>query len=776
MIVTREWLSEWIDISDISTQELVTILNRIGLEVAEVQKIDIPQKVVLGRVVSCQKHPDANKLSVCQVDIGSETLQIVCGAANVKYAHYVAVAKIGAVLPQGLEIKPAKLRGVESYGMLCSSTELGLPKMEEGIMLLDESIGPIELGKELRDYPIFQDEIIDIELTANRGDCLSVAGVARELGVALGRDIKEPSFEEDNSFKIGIGRILNIDADKDIEANLLYKAFGVKSFSNPFLMRLRVALTKEQFRNRGDEFAFYITHSTGVITRSYGYRAFQTQENPLITLKKDEEGFDAVYGKSKASIVGIYQFEESMPEKDEEIIILEASFIDPELISKKMFDKKVKSDWAFYRSSRGSDPRLSIAMAYAKNVLSKFYKNVELYAGMLGYSKEIEKEAIKIDFEKLDALVGQQIERSEIVEILKALGFTIQNVSEDGMVVKTPIFRHDIKNLQDVAEEIVRIYGIDNIVSKPLAFVEANRINDAYRCYKEQKLLRERAIANGFFETLSFVFTDKEFLQKYGFTIIKEEKELINPITNTLNTLRTSLVPNLIQQTQYNLKNGQRRIKLFEIGTIFDKERNEKSAMALIVSGWQEPDWVDNHGKPKPFDIGSFIKELAKIFGDFELRQSEPLHSLMHPYQCGVLYKGDSRFGYLYKVPMNVATELELPDTFIAEIDLGAIKFDYPQAKPYSIYQLSIKDLSIVVDEGIAFSQIKEVLQNDLPKEVKRFYPVDIYSDESMAGQKSVTLRFAIQSDYKTLTEEEIGEILQAILQTLEQKIGAKLR
>ena len=185
MIVTREWLQEWIDISGISTDELLKTLNSIGLEVDSYRKIEIPKKVVVGFVKSRKAHENSDHLSVCEVDIGSEVLQIVCGAKNVAAGQFVAVSLVGAVLPNGLEIKPAKLRGVESYGMICSATELNLPKLNDGIMVLDSSIGELTLGKELCEFKAFSDDVIEVDLTPNRSDCLSIRGVARDLSAAL---------------------------------------------------------------------------------------------------------------------------------------------------------------------------------------------------------------------------------------------------------------------------------------------------------------------------------------------------------------------------------------------------------------------------------------------------------------------------------------------------------------------------------------------------------------------------------------------------------------
>ena len=238
MIVTRSWLNEFIDLSSVSNEKLYETFNAIGLEVDSINQIEIAQKVVIGKVLSCEKHPDADKLNVCQIDIGSGKRQIVCGAANVLDAEYVAVATIGAVLPGDFVIKHAKLRGVESEGMICASSELGLPDMGKGIMILDDSIGALTVGAELASYPNVGDTIIELELTANRGDCLSVYGVARDLSAALDIEMKRFEYKQEDKIKLGIAREAEIHTEGNMDGDLHYKLATIENIAASFLMKL----------------------------------------------------------------------------------------------------------------------------------------------------------------------------------------------------------------------------------------------------------------------------------------------------------------------------------------------------------------------------------------------------------------------------------------------------------------------------------------------------------------------------------------------------------
>ncbi|RLA74958.1 MAG: phenylalanine--tRNA ligase subunit beta, partial [Epsilonproteobacteria bacterium] len=238
MIVTKSWLSEFIELNSVSNETLYETFNAIGLEVDSIKTVDIPEKVVVGKILSCEKHPNADKLNVCQVDIGGTTRQIVCGAANVVYAKYVAVALMGAILPDAFEIKFATLRGVDSEGMICASSELGLPDTGKGIMILDESIGELKIGQELGSYDRVADTIIELELTANRGDCLSIHGVARDLSVALDRELIPFEYHNESREKLGIARVADIHIKGDIEADLCYGLATAKQVNTPLLITL----------------------------------------------------------------------------------------------------------------------------------------------------------------------------------------------------------------------------------------------------------------------------------------------------------------------------------------------------------------------------------------------------------------------------------------------------------------------------------------------------------------------------------------------------------
>ena len=777
MIVTKSWLNEWIDLEGIAAQELVKTFNAIGLEVDRVHEYRMPEKIVFGKVLECEKHPDADKLNICQVDIGSCTRQIVCGAANVRAGLHVVVATIGAVMPSGLTIKPVKLRGVDSEGMICSASEIGLPDFGKGIMELDESIGAFTLGQEIRENPIFNDDLIEIELTANRGDCLSVRGIARDLSAAFDRPLKE-YVKTDNDDKRGIGRIVSLTHEKDLDVNLRYKAIDLKELTPSFVVKLRLAQIEETKKCDVEAMTFYVTHATGVILRAYTHKFFAKDETiAKIVLGEDENGFACIKNSEGeiASIVGIIQKEASRVTTKEGIILLEASYIPPDIISKKMAQKKIEAGEMFYKTSRGSEPDLYCGLEYCVDLIEENSLS-STFSGSIELANSFKETIVIVTKQEIDAIIGANIDKSVIIKILKNLGFDISKSSVDKFVISVPQFRHDITHKQDIVEEIVRMVGIDNIAAKPFLLQEQNRLEDNYFAYKKRSVFRHRSAQSGFFESVHFVFDEKRVLNSYGFETTKEELELLNPIVQTLDTLRPTLLTGLLKAASANIKNGYASVRLFEIGSVFTPLREESYKISFIFSGEKESESLINSGKPQKVDFAFFVQKIADIVGDIELREYATKHTLSHPYQAAEVLLNDEAIGELFRVHPEVEQAYDLPITYMCELDLEKIPFTLKTAKQRSKYQASFRDLSIVIPKTLRYKKIKDVIDAHALKEVVRFYPVDTYSDETLGDKMSLSLRFVLQSDEKTLEEEDITAAMDSILDALKSELGVGLR
>ncbi|WP_321468949.1 phenylalanine--tRNA ligase subunit beta [Halarcobacter sp.] len=774
MIVTRNWLQEYVDISKISTDDICKTLNSIGLEVDSLELQRVPAKVVVGKVLEKEKHPDADKLNICQVDIGGETVQIVCGAKNVDAGQFVPVAVVGCKLGDDFKIKKAKLRGVESNGMICSSTEIGLAKLNDGILELDSSIGELVIGRELKDYPLFNDDVIEIELTANRGDCLSIHGVARELSAFYNIPLTEQEYGLELN-NLGIGQTLEVESTNEIDSKYIYKVAALEDFKLPLVYKLRVGIIDKFEECDLRDIVNYVTHATGVILNAYAKSDLKTKDDNIsvLSIKKDPQGFDIVEGEEQLSTISINQ-EKTNDDKNSEYII-EATYIDPEFLSKKVFETKKKTGDIYYRSSRGSEPCLEFGIDVFCSLISK--AGGKLYNGTEAYNDYNEKHTLDVNVNKINSIIGQEIEKATIEKILSSLGFIVKDVANGVLSLQIPTFRHDIKNIADVTEEIVRIIGIDNIKAKPLAIDEASRANTTSINLIKRNKLRFKAIENGFYETVTYVFADKEKLQKYSIATVKESLDILNPIVKELDTFRTTISLNLIEACSNNMKLGFKSAAFFEIGKVFDINRVEKSVISFIFSGQKELESFFNAGKPENIEFFEFAKKVLNTVGKFDLEPMAKLpNDLVHPYQNASVIIDGEKVGFISKLHPSVADDYDLSDTFIAEIEFDKIYNELTKVDAYSKFQASKKDLSIIVPKNMEYSEIKKTINSIGDKNIKQFNLIDIYSDEKLGDKESLTIRFVLQNNDKTLEEEDITSSMNNILEALNEKLGIGLR
>ncbi|MDE5591903.1 MAG: phenylalanine--tRNA ligase subunit beta [Helicobacter sp.] len=787
MIFTRSILSQILPLENISSDIICSTLNRIGLEVEGFKKIVCPKKVVVGKILSCQKHPDATKLNICEVAISDKNIkkQIVCGAKNAREGIFVAVALEGAILPKA-EIKKAELRGVESCGMLCSTTELGFPEIYDGIMELDDSIGELSLGKELLEYPLFNDEVFEISITPNRGDCMNFLGIARDLAVALNLEIKSLKISESAGNISGIGRVLQITADKNHESSLMYKVIELQSIVMPLYVALLLAYNDSLKNNYLENILAFATLYSGVILNAYPQtlchkidkNETDTNTNKVVlNLKSDSLGFESIYcGETKLSTIGIaHQMEENFKNPDGGFIIIEASYIPPEIINEKILKTNIKTDAKiFHRTSRGSNPDLKVGLNVLENILSN--SNAIFYTDAQEVTKTRSKPSITIELQTLAKIIGFELDKTEIINTLKALEFKVELSPNENLLIATPpLFRHDIARFQDIIEEIIRFIGFDNIPSTPLSFTQHNQNTNESRLYHFWRSLSKKAIGVGFNEVVHFVFNSKESLQKYGFETIDESLDILNPITQNLNTLRSTLLLGLLQTVIYNKNNGFNAISLVEVGSTFDKKRQEKHKIAFIQSGFVTEERYPN-AKGVKGNFFSFADRISCVIGDCSLQAFESEISLFHPNQCSKVIKNGKHIGIIATLHPVVQEEFDLEETYLCELDLNLLEEKLPQVQKYSKFQKVIRDLSILSPKHIPYYSLQETIRQLDIKSILKFYPLDIYADETLKDLLSLTIRFEIQSKEKTLEEKEITEIMEKILENLKKTHGIALR
>ncbi|WQY40537.1 phenylalanine--tRNA ligase subunit beta [Helicobacter pylori] len=739
-------------------------LSRLGLEVESCIPCVAPKNVVVGKVLEKAPHKNAEKLSVCQVGVGKEVLQIVCGAKNVAPNQFVPVALNGALIGS-ITIAKTELRGVESYGMICSSNELGFPKINDGILELDESVGELVLGKELNEYAPFNTHVLEISLTPNRGDCLSVLGIAREISAFYHtplKPIKALNFTPKSD-------LITLCAGENIESHLAYYLICNHSLKTPLNVKLSLVHNNALSENDLSNFIEFSTHFSGVVMNAYSLDA-----TPIdLSVKNDENNLESVYiNHQKRSTIAI----KHQDQKDlSECLLLEASYTDPISLSLKLHalkDKTLQKDNALiYRSTRGSNPNLSDGL----NFLSTHLKATILESKQTKHA--LKDRTLEFKLEDITEILGLVIEEETIQGILKNLGFkvSIKEPSSKPQILEVvvPNFRHDIKTIQDIAEEILRFVGIDHLISKPLDSVSNKKSNPHYDTHRFFENLKHKALACGFKEVIHYVFYSKEKQQKLGFEVLEDPLELQNPITTELNTLRASLVCGLLDASLRNKNLGFKSIALYEKGSVYNSKREEIQKLGFLASGLQKKESYPD-AKGKAWDFYSFAECVSKVIGDFSLEKLTTQTPINHPYQSAKIIQNHKIIGVIAKIHPKVIQELDLFESYYAEIDASKLKRPAMLLKPFSIYPSSVRDLTLIIDENTAFSRIKKALKDAQIPNLSEILPLDIFkeSDNTIA----LSVRCVIHSLEKTLNDEEVNSAVQKALEILEKEFNARLK
>ncbi|WP_120898209.1 phenylalanine--tRNA ligase subunit beta [Helicobacter pylori] len=739
-------------------------LSCLGLEVESCIPCIAPKNVVVGKVLEKAPHKNAEKLSVCQVDVGKEVLQIVCGAKNVAPNQFVPVALNGALIGS-TTIAKTELRGVESCGMICSSSELGFPKINDGILELDESVGELVLGKELNEYAPFNTHVLEISLTPNRGDCLSVLGIAREISAFYHtplKPIKALNFTPKSD-------LITLITGENIESHLAYYLICNHSLKTPLNIKLSLAHNNALSENDLNNFIEFSVHFSGVIMNAYSLNT-----TPMdLSVKNDENNLESVYiNHQKRSTIAIkHQVQKDLSE----YLLLEASYIDPISLSLKLHalkDKTLQKDNALiYRSARGSNPNLSDGL----NFLSAHLKATILESKQTKHS--LKDRTLTFQLEDITEILGLAVEKEKIQGILKNLGFKVSvkepNSKPQILEVVAPNFRHDIKTIQDIAEEILRFVGIDNLASKPLNSVSSKNSNPHYETHRFFENLKHKALACGFKEVIHYVFYSKEKQQKLGFEVLEDPLELQNPITTELNTLRTSLVCGLLDASLRNKNLGFKSIALYEKGSVYNSKREEVQKLGFLASGLQKKESYPD-AKGKAWDFYSFAECVSKVIGDFSLEKLTAQTPINHPYQSAKIIQNNEIIGVIAKIHPKVIQELDLFESYYAEIDASKLKRPAMLLKPFSIYPSSVRDLTLIIDENTAFSGIKKALEDAQIPNLSKILPLDIFkeSDNTIA----LSVRCVIHSLEKTLNDEEVNSAVQKALEILEKEFNARLK
>jgi len=806
MKFSEQWLREWVNPA-ITTQQLADQLTMAGLEVEAIEpvaaKID---QVVVGSVQHIEKHPDADKLKVCSVDVGeAKPLQIVCGANNVIKGGKYPVALIGAVLPHGLKIKKSKLRGVESSGMMCSAKELGMSEQAEGLMTLPDD-API--GKSVFDYLQLDDTSIELSLTPNRGDCLSIAGIAREVAV-LNKTRVTPKHAEPvtpqtkDTFSVDIsakrecpryvGRVIkNIDPTKPTPVWMQerLRRSGLRSISPTVDVTNYVLLELGQPMH-----AFDLDKLSGGIDVRL---ANDGEEISLLdgqTIKLIAGTLIIADQKQPVALAGIMGGEETAVSETSKNIFLESAYFAPEYIAGRARSYGLHTD-SSHRFERGVDPALQeLAIERATNLLQ------EIVGGEPGpvISHQIkdfipQRNAIMLRHERLEKLLGMELDTSVVDDILFRL--ELQHVEQEhGWTVTPPSFRFDIEREEDLVEEVARVFGYDKI---PVAHAVAPSV---MLPVTESRITVERIqnvlVDRGYQEAITYSFVDPN-IQRYVVAPDAKAVTLANPISAEMSEMRTTLWSGLLNAVIYNLNRQQTTVRLFETGLRFFQAGaglQQHPMIAGVVTGNALPaQWGQPNRSIDFFDLKSDVEAIVSLTGraDTFIFDADK-HPALHPGQTAKIVRHtqlnqkdadnkseeNEEIGWLGALHPAIAKKLSIDQPiYLFELKLAAVtQREIPHFEEIPKFPSIKRDLAVVVDEGINAEAVSDCIRRVSTAMLTNLKLFDVYQGKGIdSGRKSLAFSLTLQDRDRTLTDQDVDIVIDEILSTLNRELGATLR
>lgn len=809
MLVSYEWLSEYVDLLGITPEEIADELNRTGIEVEVIYTRDTGvTHVVVGHVLSVEKHPQADKLNVCMVEVGKDQpLQIVCGASNVAADQLVPVALKGATLPGNITIKHTKLRGIESQGMICSAKELGLP---DKVLMKEQQVGILVLGSDAKigqnitEYLGMNDQALELQLTPNRSDCLSMIGVAYEVAAIFNRELRFPEIGErvptDETTRIEI--ITESEEDCPFYATQVVK--GLKIGPSPQWMQNRLISAGIRPINNIVDITNYVMIETGQPLHAFDFESIKTREilvrrsragEKVVTLDGvtracDDETLLITDGSQVLGLAGVMGGEYSEVKDHTTTVLIESAYFDPTLIRRASRKLGLRSE-ASNRFEKGVDPdRILPALMRAVQLLE------QIAGGQVSSKITFEREGdiddviVSLRHERLIKVLGTKIEPEKVISILNRLHFSVK-FDQDAQIyrVLVPSRRPDVQIEVDLIEEVARLYGYDRIpATLPWGQQQPGRLTPSQ---KMRRVIRQTLRDFGFSEVLTYSLTSNQRSKEVsGLHEGKHPIRLTMPMSNERTVLRTSLLPQLLETVEYNQNHGNDDVAIFEIGRTYltDEKKitklpEERYELAFVLTGnLRSATWNHPGFKGGDFYVAKGIMEsLLERLGVQEV-EIKAAHNFtgFHPGRTAEVRVNGQVIGVVGEVHPKLAKKYGLNDTAMVQIDLSQILEASKREllyQPIRRFPAVTRDLALVVDQnveaGVVEAGIKEVA-GELLESVRLF---DVFIGEQVgAGKKSIAYSLVYRAEDRTLTDEEVTTIHTRVVDHLVSSLGATLR
>lgn len=806
MRIPLSWLKEFVNLDGLEVEEIARNITLSGSEISSIETTggDIPG-VIIGKVLTVHKHPDADKLSVCKVNVGDDVLSIVCGAPNVRENIYVPVAMIGAKLPNGLTIKKASIRGFESSGMLCSRTELGYEEIEGvyGIWILDDHIDKLNiedkdsiLGNSLSTIVGSTDHIFNVEITANRGDLVSIIGFARECSLVLEKRVSIPSVntydatggniditvENQNSCCKYVGRLINnitVGPSPDWMQNRLKKC-GINPINNIVDITNYVMLEYGQPLHAYD---FDKVKDGKIIVRN-------AKNDEKITLldgreiNLTDEVLVIADSEKPIGVAGVMGGDSTKIEETTKNILIESAYFDHIAVKKSTIATNTKTD-ASYRFEREIDHTLTLA---ALNRAVDLILTLDNNAKIVSRAKEVnvkQFEATRIVFDcgLVKRYLGLDMNKMQVSSIFKRYGFNASALGENNLKVDIPFYRHDLTIAEDLIEEIARVYGYNNLDSN-VPHIKCNPIKTDYA---DISFVKHRMASYGLYETKQYSLGDSKMFKNIGF---KDEEliSVVNPLTSEMDVLRPTTLVSLLNSIAYNQNHRHKNGALFEVGNIFYKENDkfveEKHLSAVMFGLYQEKLWNKESRAYDFFDMSGVVEELITKdlkSTDYNLIPKE--HDWFIPTMSADIVIFGEKIGIIGRIHpkilslFDINTEVYFTDINIRyAVELIKKRVKKQQLKDIGKYPAVFRDLALVCDRNIEFSKVIKSISkfNDIIQNVD---VVDRYVGEQVKeGKQSIAISITYYDPNKTLREEDINAVESSLLEMLKTRFSIELR
>ena len=807
MRVSYNWIKQFINVPE-ALEEHTALLTSLGLEVEGVEKFESVkgglEGIVVGYVESCEQHSNADKLKVTKVNIGTETVQIVCGAPNVAAGQKVPVATIGTTLyddkGEAWKIKKGKIRGDQSHGMICAEDELGLGKSHDGIMVLDENL---EVGTPLKDVvDIELDHVIEIGLTPNRSDAMSHMGVARDLraGLAVNADAVEFITPSVSGFHVD-SRSSRVDIE--VENTDLAPRYcgvtltGIKVKESPEWIKNRLSAIGIAPKNNVVDVTNYVMHELGQPLHAFDLSKIAGNKIIVKTLEKDtpfttldgvehklhEDDLMICDTEKPLCIAGVYGGENSGVTDGTTSIFLESAYFNPVSVRKTAKRHNFNTD-ASFRFERGIDPNITEYALKRAALLIQETGGGEISSDITDvYSQKIEDQQVFLTYQKVNSLIGQEIPKEEIKSILRTLDINVNNVTETGIGLTIPAYRNDVTRPADVIEEILRVYGYDRIESSSkinATIAKSSKLENN----RVQNIVAQQLVGQGFIEMMANSLTSEKNHTLTEQISPKNQVRMLNPLSSDLAVMRQSLIYGGLEAIAYNLNRKQENLRLFEFGNSYhqyqERQFTENKHLSILTAGnTSSPTW---NGAPQPADFfylkGAVIAVLNRLGINTVNEKPTKLDFLSE----GIALSSGAKIADLGVVKKKVAKNFGIEVTvhfaniYWDEV-LKIVSKEYTPVTDIPKFPEVSRDFALLVDNAVNFKELREIALNSEKKILKSVQLFDVYEGSKLPkGKKSYALNFTLQDTNKTLTDKQIDKTMNKIQQQLEIQAGAVLR